>query len=405
MTDWDSSMRQMSAVEAFVTRAASRIDSAVAAIVRHQRWPLLVGILAVALSLIADTPDRSLFRDVGKQWYSDVLLRQIEHPLSPIDYETYREIDAASGLGILTHVDKTAFRISIPLFGKIFHTGAASILIMNYVAGFLFFPMLVVVANRIFGDPIVAVYITFAFALTWTGAHFFNDSFYGDGFAYFWLLASIYFNRTGLVFASVLIAAFTDERALIGSAAAVFYFLGRAREVTRQDNTALVAISSVVAAWIAYFAIRGYMIFGLGFRTSIMTNNLHPQIVWFNIALGIPYAALTVFQGLWIWLPIGLLALWLRRSIFETLGFAGLTVLMLAVALAVWDFQRSLGYMLLLLPVAWQSAALSERANRSISRSCFVLGLTLITPFNTVLRYLYAGPILTPPFYQFEPAH
>jgi hypothetical protein len=135
------------------------------------------------------------------------------------------------------------------------------------------------------------------------------------------------------------------------------------------------------------------MIFGLGFRTGIATM-FNSQIVWYNLAQGIPYAALTVFQGLWIWLPIGLLALWLRRSIFETLGFAGLTVLMLAVALAVWDFQRSLGYMLLLLPVAWQAAALSERANRSISRGCFVLGLALIVPFNTVLRYLYSGPIL-----------
>jgi hypothetical protein len=394
MTDWDSSVRQMSAVEAFVTRAASRMDTALAAIAKHQRWPLLVGILAVALSLIAHTPVRSLFRDVGNQWYSDVLLRQIDHPLSPIDYESYRDIAAASGdPGSFTHIDKTAFRISIPLLGKIFHTGAASYLIMNYLAGFLFFPMLVVVANRIFVDRIVAVYITLAFALSWAGSHFFNDSDLGDGFAYFWLLASIYFNRAGLIFVSVLIAAFTDERALIGSAAAVLYFLGRTRELTRRDTTALMAISSVVAAWIAYFAIRDYMIFGLGFRTGIATM-FNSQIVWYNLAQRIPYAALTVFQGLWIWLPIGLLALWLRRSIVETLGFAGLTILMLAVALAVWDFQRSLGYMLLLLPVGWQSAALSERANRSISRGCFVLGLSLIVPFNTVLRYLYSGPVL-----------
>jgi hypothetical protein len=162
------------------------------------------------------------------------------------------------------------------------------------------------------------------------------------------------------------------------------------RQPNRIDITALKAISSIVAAWIVYFAIRGYMTFGLGFRTSA-PGMFYPGLVWFNLAH--VRVAFSVFQGLWIWLPIGLSALWLRRSIIETIGFAGLIVLMLAVALVVGDFYRSTGYMLLLLLVGCQSAVLSEGANRLISRSCFVLGLGLglINPvniFNTMLHDL-----------------
>jgi hypothetical protein len=387
MTNRDLSARQVSVVESFVARAASRMDGVVAAVATHRRWPLVVGILAVALSLMANTPAGSLFRDVGTgNWYSEFLVRQIEHPLSPIDYEPYRDIAVANhDFGHFTHMDKTAFRISIPVLGRLFHTGAASYLIMNYVAGFLFFPMLVVVANRVFGDRITAVYTTFAFALTWAGSHFFDDPDLGDGFAWFWLLASIYFNQAGLIFAAVIIASFADERALIGSAAAVLYFLVRMRQPNRIDITALKAISSIVAAWIVYFAIRGYMIFDLGFRTGTMYFD--PGFIWFNLARF--RVAFPVFQGLWIWLPIGLLALWLRRSIIETIGFAGLIVLMLAVAIIVYDLDRSVGYMLLLLLVGCQSAQLSEGANRLISRSCFVLGLGLIHPLETFKTMLH----------------
>ena len=70
-------------------------------------------------------------------------------------------------------------------------------------------------------------------------------------------------------------------------------------------------------------------------------------------------------------------------------GFVATFACIALVSLLVWDIQRSLGYALLLLPVAWQAGGLEQATERAIARGCFILGFCLIEPFNTVLRYWY----------------
>ena len=166
-------------------------------------------------------------------------------------------------MGCILHLDKIAFRFSIPLIGKAFHLGAASFLVLNYAAGLLFFPMLAQVANGIFRDRVTAAYVTFAFALTWAGARFFNDNWAGDGFAWACLLASIYFRHPVLIFGLVLTASFTDERALVGSAGAFLYWLYIHRQRGRD------ALIAIVAAWVAYFVLRMGLAYAFGLKTGI----------------------------------------------------------------------------------------------------------------------------------------
>ena len=231
---------------------------------------------------------------------------QIAHPFTPIDLEQFKPAaQEPGGIGTIFHFDKIAFRFSIPLIGKAFHTGAASFLILNYAAGLLFFPMLAQVANVIFRDRVTAAYVTFAFALSWAGAHFFNDEWFGDGFAWACLLASIYFRQPVLIFGLVLTASFTDERALVGSAGALLYWLYIDRQRARD------ALIAIVAAWVAYFVLRMGLAYAFGLKTGFSQLFLTPKFSGTHAKKSFPYRVLTVFQGLWLWFAVGAIALYL----------------------------------------------------------------------------------------------
>jgi hypothetical protein len=95
---------------------------------------------------------------------------------------------------------------------------------------------------------------------------------------------------------------------------------------------------------------------------------------------------LDVFRGSWLWLVVGAIALYLGGRSVVLVGFVATLGCIALVSLSVSDLQRSLGYALLLLPVAWQAGGLEQATERAIARACFILGFCLIVPYNTLLR-------------------
>jgi len=369
-------------VESFVSFIFGSLDERVRSLTEKRYWTLWIGAVAVAISLFADTSVRPMFL-AGTDPWAEVVKLQVAHPLTPIDFEQVKALESTS------HLEKIAFRISIPIIGRALHTGAASFLVLNYIAGLLFFPMLAHVANRLFQDRVSAAYVTFAFALSWAGVHFFNDYSYGDGFAWVCLLAAIYFRHPLLIFGAVLIAGFTDERAIVGSAAAFLYWLSAATtdggdDSRRHGRAALIAIG---AAWLAYFGLRLYLTYAFGLKTG--TSDIFTGFLWYHANFSIPYGVLGVFQGLWLWIAVGMIALYVSGRVIILLGFVATLACVLAIALSVYDIQRSLGYGLLLLPVAWQTRGLKRATVCTLARSCFILGICLVVPARTMLRQLY----------------
>jgi hypothetical protein len=355
-------------VESFVSAYFAKLDGLIGGLTKKTYWTLWVGAIAIALSLVAYMPGRSLF--LFDKWTHDVIRMQIAHPFTPIDLEQFNPDALKADLG--QHYDKIAFRLSIPLIGKALHTGAASFLVLNYAAGLLFFPMLAQVANGIFRDRVTAAYVTFAFALSWAGGHFFNDD-TGDGFAWACLLASIYFRHPVLIFGLVLTASFTDERALVGSAGALLYWL------CIEGIEGVTRLRAIIAAWVAYFVLRVGLAYAFGLKTGTSGWFL-PEIFLHHVKYSFPYRVLTVFQGLWLWFAVGAIALYLGGRSVVLVGFLATLGCIALLSLSVWDLQRSLGYGLLLLPVAWQAAKLEQATERAIARGCFILGLCLVEP-------------------------
>jgi hypothetical protein len=194
-----------------------------------------------------------------------------------------------------------------------------------------------------------------------------------------------------LIFGAVLIAGFTDERAIVGSAAAFLYWLSAATtdggdDSRRHGRAALIAIG---AAWLAYFGLRLYLTYAFGLKTGTSDYLFQTRILWHHANLSIPYGVLTVFQGLWLWIAVGMIALYVSGRVIILLGFVATLACVLAIALSVFDIQRSLGYAFLLLPVAWQTRGLKRDTVCTLARSCFILGICLVVPAHTMLRQLH----------------
>ena len=64
---------------------------------------------------------------MSAEWPADVFRIQIAHPFTPIDLEPFKSIEETRAPEWFTHLDKIAFRFSIPLIGKAFHIGSGKL--------------------------------------------------------------------------------------------------------------------------------------------------------------------------------------------------------------------------------------------------------------------------------------
>lgn len=378
-------------LESVFTRAFATLDAILAPLLIGRWWYLRVGIFAITLSLIYHSPSRGNW----KTWPYQVLQQQVDHPLRQLQPWKYDPGISPNDDGIASHLDKLSFRLTIPVLGKIFKTGKRSWLIFTALAGLLFYPLFASICERWLKDRQTAMYLTAGFGLSWAGHQFFFDTWIGDGVAWFFLLLSVASKRPLLIFSSVLAAAFTDERGLIASTGTLLFWAMGDEKISGGKAALSTAIRSgwkqkgaVVAAWLAYFGIRLY----LGSKFGLNTGNTmigNPLIIVNQLQNNIPYSALAVFEGLWLWLLIGFAGLLVERRYLAAGGYAGIFLFVGAISFLVWDFERSLAYAVILFPLAWRARGLLPRNALFASRLIFLFGLVLVTPWDTPLHYFH----------------
>ncbi len=378
-------------IESFFARAWTSLDALVAPLLIGRWWFLRVSALAIALCIFYHAPSRWDWNS----WRYLVLQEQADDPLTQPDPWKYIPKNSVNEEGVASHLDKITFRLTIPILGRIFHTGKYSWFIFTALAGLAFYPLLAVLTERWLGDRHIALYLTAGFGLSWAGQHFFFDSWMGDAVAWFFLILSVASRRPGLIFVSVLAAAFTDERGVIASGGTLlFWSLGDEKfQVGKAELFSAIVFqwqqkAAVIAAWLVYFGLRLYLGAKFGLQTGT-TMILDRRIVIGHLWSSIPYSALAVFQGLWLWLLLGLIGLLLDRRYLAAGGYAGVFLLLGGVSLLVLDFQRSLSYAVILFAVAWRARGLQPENALFTARLAFLFGLLLVTPWEKPLHYFH----------------
>ncbi len=377
--------------ELMLARACGWLDRAVLRLLAGRWWFLRVGLAAVVASLLMHTPNPAAYDWFAGQDRGRILARQVEHPLTPLPLHKKLPGEPLTDVDDAMHLEKVSFRLTVPILGKLSGTGAAAWTVFSCLGGLIFFPLFAWAAARWTSDRLTAAYLTLACAATYVGADFFNDNFYGDGLAWTLLLAAVAVSNPVVVFAAVFAASFTDERALMASSGVMLFWLiqpasgpGHAPEAVPARWQRL----AVLAAWAAYFAVRFAVSECFGLKTGLGQMFIKKPFGE-HVLLHLPYDAVDVFKGLWLWFGLGLAGLLLARRWWPSAAYAAIGAGLTATALLVYDLQRSLGYLLVLLPVALCWHGLSAVNHRWLARVVCVANFVVLTPWFTPFRYVF----------------
>lgn len=271
---------------------------------------------------------------------------KIEHPLSP------------SLLGdTKSHGAKIAFRLTAPLIAKLSGThliGNGKGVIVVYIIQSLlllpFFFLLIKTIKRYVDNLTTLLFVVSFSAVYVTKAFFWDYDFWFDGYAYFFLMLSMYYtNKTGIFMASQF-ACWTDERAVIALYSIyIFHLLHENNFITTRlyeivkinlkNNSSVVLLSGLI-----YAIIRISLSYLFKLNTPIGDGadagfDLIPYQIN-NRFIGIFLS----FEGLWLIFLMALFTLITQRKYFLVLLLLSIIGIHILVAYSVFDITRSLSY-------------------------------------------------------------
>jgi len=243
-----------------------------------------------------------------------------------------------------SHNAKKVFRLTVPAAIRFFNLNPISILVLEGLAGLLFFYFFYHLANRILKDAFSASMLTMASAFVYFGrAAFFDvNHTWFDGFAYFFLLLSLYFRQGILVFLLSFLAAWTDERALISLLLVfVFHLLDSGVKFLGRGYRIPPALS-VMAAGFFYLLMRYYLGIKWGMQTPTTGANL---LMLKRTVFALPFGIWTFLEGFWFYL-IAALYFTIKNRNWLTLAGIGIPLFcLILVSGFVADATRSGSYL------------------------------------------------------------
>ncbi len=207
------------------------------------------------------------------------------------------------------------------------------------------------ISFQIFASKSKTALIVLAISNIFVGTWGFSDIHgYGDGIAYFFLLLAIISSNPVIIFASILVGCFTDERAVIaGGYVIIFWTVQKCFETNQFDfKTVLRSLFTnrsqyVWYAWFVYGVIRLYVKFNY-FQNHIYSKVGEPVMLKITHRAGIGSSIWSNFEGTWLILLAGMMTLiLLKRNWLLFVFIAGFAIL-LTTGLFVHDIDRAYGY-------------------------------------------------------------
>jgi hypothetical protein len=248
---------------AFITA----IEGGFVRLANRRNWRLVGTLAALALSLSITFPHISYFtgRDRAIQSFWPVIERQAAHPFA---------VDDVVHTDPTNHAAKMAFRLTLPLAARVLRLGEPGLIALQMLLGVWLLYLIAGIADSLFKDRVAALALMFAVGSTFIGkAAFLELGGIGDGVAFAFLAAAAYFRAPPIVFVSVLIACFTDERGALSAPLVALYWT--IRETWRSPRA-----WAVVAGLMSYCALRLWMIRAFGMHTPMGSDSRCSGPTW-----------------------------------------------------------------------------------------------------------------------------
>ncbi len=334
------------------------------------RWQWKATLWLVALSLFFQFPAYNYLwahltgTEINPFW---VHIQEQRHHLL-----TWTEQPAGS------HLEKTTFRLTVPFIAWLLHMDTAGLYIVQFIMGVVMILLTLRFCDRVSGDRVSAFLFTAGLVFTYAGsAAFFDIWGQRDPFGYFFLVLALFTRNPWLVFSSTLLAAFSDERALIASTLvllhhALVHMQPQEQHVARARFGR--TVYAVLCAWVVYLMVRFSLSHCMGFRTG--TGELGLTMFFRNLDQ-LLWGLWSGLEGQWLVVLVFVVFLWrVERRHWSLLFVGGLGVLA-AIAVLVDDTTRSMAYgFIILYPAyAWLMGRADKRQVRVVLFFAFLVSL------------------------------
>jgi hypothetical protein len=292
------------------------------------RWLVGAVVALLASALFLATPAWERLPKIERTTPWRVFAERVKAPLSQP-----RATEAS-------HSGKTAFRLVVPVFARLFALGPRGVLAAQAIAGVALLALALQLGLRETGDRVTAFYLAAGLAFSYVGKAAFVDLFcWFDSWAFLFLLAALASRGPLLPFVFATLAAWTDERAVIALGLAVAFHLAP----TRQERSVRLPVEAlaVLAAVVGYATLR----LGLARAFSLHTPTDDTGLA--QLVAQLPLVALGTWTGLegqWI---LVLAAFWTWRVPRARLALVVSVLvgaLLLIVSWSVIDMTRSAAY-------------------------------------------------------------
>ncbi|GGN10163.1 hypothetical protein GCM10010967_52510 [Dyadobacter beijingensis] len=305
-------------------------------------WKLTL--FAVALSLfLAFPPYALLFNHLTGNGVSldawVFIQNQAQDILHPqdMDYDIRRE--------------NMIFRWTLPLLSFLTGHNVLLILIIQAVLGVLFLYKVAGYIYSISGDKVITALFVTALANIFVSVWAFADVHgYGDEYAFFFMLLALLSRNPLVIFLSLQVAFFTDERAVIAGGYLLLWWMGT--KAYKNNDFSLLSLlrwaftgeSLVVwVAWAIYFTIREYVQMTYfphhsysTIGTPVLLANAHRN--------GLGSSIWGAFEGTWLILAAAFVVLCLTKRYWLLLALLAGFAVLLATGIYVHDIDRALSY-------------------------------------------------------------
>jgi hypothetical protein len=299
--------------------------------IMRKRWsPFYLAIFAMLSSLFFVFPPFWELNSSAESWETVYLkAADLTHNISHLDP--------------YSHNAKKVFRLTIPFAIKVLKLNPTSVLVLECIAGLLFFYFFYRLANRILNDVFSASMLTIASAFVYVGrAAFFDiNHTWFDGFAYFFLLLSLYSRKGIFIFLFSFLAAWTDERAFISLSLVFIFHLLYSRVISTAGVVKNLSALSVIIAGSLYLLIRYYLEIKWGMHTPTKGANL---LMLGRTIYVLPLGIWTFLEGFWFFLIAAIYVLIKNRKWITLCGICLPVILITLLSGFVSDVTRSGSY-------------------------------------------------------------
>ncbi|TDU71412.1 hypothetical protein EI77_02536 [Prosthecobacter fusiformis] len=370
-------------------------------------WSLYVVLIAVAVSYLSELPQYTAIQEFISTPYGQAKIWWLENPLQAVPVDHFfplAERHLGYNAGCASHCDKLTFRIALPVLHKIAPFGIWTLVITSHIAAVAIFWMTYKLLFRSSADSVSASLATWALAGTYAGELGFKDFYYGDALAVALLLGAMMTRRRWLIMLLIVVAGFTDERAVIAAPLIALFHYWQSKNPTFGADQQHLKLSDLWIAWpticgiLIYLLMRVFLTksFGVSSGSSMLATI---DILRAHLYSNYPVRILKVFEFLWTAPVLFVLFAVNKQGLFSvnslifpmSFSFAAMP------ALLVWDVDRSLYYLLpgiLISLFFWQFSLASLR---SFLQLCLIGTLVWVFPGGTILRSIdfYVSSFIT----------